>query len=115
MIDLIPQGIALAMSLASIMLDFLGEAGLDIHVTLLSIGFLALALAGLQKGEARRIRWPRRVSGRATVGMPGGALKVCRLAGGHGRMEAVAVSADRAELATSPGTTQSKGATQCIQ
>ena len=50
-IDLILKGIALAMSIASIILGILGEATLDTHVTLLGIGLLALALAGLQKVE----------------------------------------------------------------
>lgn len=39
------------MSIASIVLGILGEATLDTRVTLLGIGLLALALAGLQKVE----------------------------------------------------------------
>jgi len=50
-IDLASKAIALAMSIASIILGILGEATLDNHVTLLGIGLLALALAGLQKVE----------------------------------------------------------------
>jgi hypothetical protein len=50
-IDLILKGIALAMSIASIIMGIFGEATFDTHVTLLGIGLLALAIAGLQKVE----------------------------------------------------------------
>jgi len=50
-IDLALKGIALAMSIASIITGIVGEATLETHVTMLGIGLLALAIAGLQKVE----------------------------------------------------------------
>jgi hypothetical protein len=50
-IDLVLKVMALAMSIVSIILGILGKATLDTHVTLLGIGLLALALAGLLKVE----------------------------------------------------------------
>ena len=47
--DLVLKAVALGMSVASIVLGILGVVGVDTHVTLLGIGLLALALAGLQK------------------------------------------------------------------
>jgi hypothetical protein len=49
--DLVLKAVALGMSVASIVLGILGAVGVDTHVTLLGIGLLALALAGLQKVE----------------------------------------------------------------
>jgi hypothetical protein len=46
---LVLKAVALGMSVASIVLGILGVVGVDTHVTLLGIGLLALALAGLQK------------------------------------------------------------------
>ncbi len=51
-IDLILSAIALAMSVASIVLGIVDAAALETIVTLLGIGFFALALGSLQKAES---------------------------------------------------------------
>lgn len=49
--NLVLKAVALAMSVASIVLGILDAGDADTHVTFLGIGLLALALAGLQKVE----------------------------------------------------------------
>ncbi len=52
LINLILKAVAMAMAIASIvMLFFPGEITADTHITLLSIGLAALAIAALQKEE----------------------------------------------------------------
>ena len=49
-INLILKAVALAMAIASIMMGFFpGETAVETHITLLSIGLAALAVAALQK------------------------------------------------------------------
>jgi hypothetical protein len=48
-IPVVLKAVALAMSVASIVLGILNAAGANTQITLLSIGLLALALAALQK------------------------------------------------------------------
>jgi hypothetical protein len=51
-IVLVLKAVALAMGVASIVMGFIPNAAdIDTHITLLSIGLLALALAALQKEE----------------------------------------------------------------
>ena len=50
-VDLILKAVALAMSVASIVLGILKASTVETNVTLLSIGLFALALAALQKTE----------------------------------------------------------------
>jgi hypothetical protein len=51
-INLILKAVALAMAIASIVLGFFpGEATVETHITLLSIGLATLAVAALQKEE----------------------------------------------------------------
>jgi hypothetical protein len=49
---LVCKGVALAMGVASIVMGFIPDAAdMDTHITLLSIGLAALALASLMKEE----------------------------------------------------------------
>jgi len=51
-VSLVLKAVAVGMSVASIVLGFLPDvADIDTHVTLLSIGLFALAVAALQKEE----------------------------------------------------------------
>ena len=50
-IDLVLKAVALAMSVATIVVGFLKAAPLETQVTLLGIGLFALALAALQKTD----------------------------------------------------------------
>ena len=51
-IVLVLKAVALAMGVASIVMGFIPNAAdIDTHITLLSIGLFALALAALQKEE----------------------------------------------------------------
>jgi hypothetical protein len=51
-IGLVLKAVAVGMSVASIVMGFLpGVATVDTHITLLSIGLAALAVAALQKEE----------------------------------------------------------------
>ena len=51
-IVLVLKAVALAMGVASIVMGFIPDAAdMDTHITLLSIGLAALALAALQKEE----------------------------------------------------------------
>lgn len=51
-INLVLKAVAVGMSVGSIVLLFMPDAaGTDTHLTLLSIGLAALAVASLQKGE----------------------------------------------------------------
>ena len=51
-VSLVLKAVAVGMSVASMVLGFLpGVADIDTHVTLLSIGLFALAVAALQKEE----------------------------------------------------------------
>ena len=50
-IDLILKAVALAISVASIVLGILKASTIETNVTLLSIGLFTLALAALQKTE----------------------------------------------------------------
>jgi putative Mn2+ efflux pump MntP len=51
-IGLVLKAIAVGMSIASIVMGFIPNAAdIDTHITLLSIGLFALALAALQKEE----------------------------------------------------------------
>jgi hypothetical protein len=51
-INLILKAVALAMAIASIVMGFFpGETTVETHITLLSIGLAALAVAALQKEE----------------------------------------------------------------
>ena len=48
-ISLVLKAVALAMSVASIVIGILGAADVNTHLTLLGIGLFALALSALQK------------------------------------------------------------------
>jgi putative Mn2+ efflux pump MntP len=51
-VNLVLKAVAVGMSVASIVMGFLpGVADVDTHITLLSIGLAALAVAALQKEE----------------------------------------------------------------
>ena len=51
-IGLVLKAVAVGMSIASIVMGFIPNAAdIDTHITLLSIGLFALALAALQKEE----------------------------------------------------------------
>ena len=50
-VDLVLKAVALAMSIATVVLGFLGAASLETRVTLLGIGLFTLALAALQKAD----------------------------------------------------------------
>jgi putative Mn2+ efflux pump MntP len=51
-IGLVLKAVAVGMSIASIVMGFIPDAAdIDTHITLLSIGLFALALAALQKEE----------------------------------------------------------------
>ena len=51
-IVLVCKGVALAMGVASIVIGFIPDAAdMDTHITLLSIGLVALALSSLMKEE----------------------------------------------------------------
>jgi putative Mn2+ efflux pump MntP len=51
-INLVLKAVAVGMSVASIVMGFLPDAAdVDTHITLLSIGLAALAVAALQKEE----------------------------------------------------------------
>jgi hypothetical protein len=51
-VNLVLKAVAVGMSVASIVMGFLpGVANVDTHITLLSIGLAALAVAALQKEE----------------------------------------------------------------
>jgi hypothetical protein len=51
-VDLVLKAVALGMAVASIVLGILGTVSVETNVTLLGMGFLALALAGLQGASA---------------------------------------------------------------
>jgi hypothetical protein len=51
-VNLVLKAVAVGMSVASLVMGFLpGVASVDTHITLLSIGLAALAVAALQKEE----------------------------------------------------------------
>ena len=51
-VNLVLKAVAVGMSVASLVMGFLpGGASVDTHITLLSIGLAALAVAALQKEE----------------------------------------------------------------
>jgi uncharacterized membrane protein len=50
-INLVLRAVAVGMSIVSIVLGFLGEAGVNTHITLLGIGLAALAISSLQTEE----------------------------------------------------------------
>ena len=50
--DLVLRAVALAMSVASVVLGILNVASLETHVTLLGIGLFTLALAALDQAKA---------------------------------------------------------------
>ena len=51
-VNLILKAVAMAMAIASIVMGFFpGETTIETHITLLSIGLAALAIAALQKEE----------------------------------------------------------------
>jgi putative Mn2+ efflux pump MntP len=51
-VNLVLKAVAVGMSVASLVMGFLpGVANVDTHITLLSIGLAALAVAALQKEE----------------------------------------------------------------
>ena len=50
-VSIVLKAVAVGMSASSIVLGFLGVAGVDTHVTLLGIGLFTLAIAALQKEE----------------------------------------------------------------
>lgn len=50
-VDLVLRAVALAMSIAAVVLGFLDAASLETRVTLLGIGLFILALAALQKAD----------------------------------------------------------------
>jgi hypothetical protein len=50
-VDLVLRAVALAMSIATVVLGLLDAASLETRMTLLGIGLFALALAALQKAD----------------------------------------------------------------